>query len=82
MEQARMVRDLEQEEVRVAVDLTAQREIPDAARVRVRAEDKVKVEGRARAEVKDKVEVRARAEVKAGDNFYKRIKGGIDYAWI
>lgn len=67
MEQARMVRGREQEEVRAAVGPMAVQEIRDEVRVEAKARVKARVEVRARAEARVRVEARAKVE----DNFYK-----------
>jgi head-tail adaptor len=82
-----MVKGLQQEEVKAAADLMAQREIRGAVREEARVT--VKVKARGRAEVRGAVRVRAKAgarvrvRVRAGDKFFtKKISGGVYYAWI
>jgi membrane protein involved in colicin uptake len=83
-EKARMVRGLQQEEVRVAADLMAQREIQDAVRdgarveVKVKARAKVRVRAKAKAKagarVRVRVRVRAKAKAKAGVRVRVRVR--------
>ncbi|MBW2593729.1 MAG: hypothetical protein JRE58_12165 [Deltaproteobacteria bacterium] len=76
MEKARMVRGREQEEVRAAVGLMADRETPDAIRDVVKARGRVEDKVKARVRVEDKVKARGRGrgrvEDKAEDNFLYR----------